>query len=159
TAYDVHRRMVAFGTEPSPWRTYDEEVDALSRPRGRSRRDRSRLDAAPRRQAGRRRMPTRQSELRLPAIHRPGGLPRRLHLLQRMRRVVRRRDELRPHRRRTGLVALARGFLRTALSLLLAASHAAATEPVRLVLLGTAGGPTPKAKRAAPAEALQVGDR
>ena len=66
---------------------------------------------------------------------------------------------MRPHRRRTGLVTPARGLLRAALTILLAVGPAAATEPVRLVLLGTAGGPTPKAKRAAPAEALQVGDR
>lgn len=31
--------------------------------------------------------------------------------------------------------------------------------PTRLVLLGTAGGPTPKAKRAAPAQAIVAGDR
>jgi len=35
----------------------------------------------------------------------------------------------------------------------------AATGPTRLVLLGTAGGPTPKLRRAAPAQALVVGDR
>lgn len=35
----------------------------------------------------------------------------------------------------------------------------AAAERTRLVLLGTAGGPTPKARRAAPAPAIVVGDR
>ena len=73
---------------------------------------------------------------------------------------MRRREELRPHRRRTGpAVAAVRRLLGVALTLILAAGPAAAAEAVRLVLLGTAGGPTPKAKRAAPAEALQVGDR
>jgi len=66
---------------------------------------------------------------------------------------------LRPHGRRAGLVTFTSHVLRAALALALTAAPAAGAEPVRLVLLGTAGGPTPKAKRAAPAEALQVGDR
>lgn len=43
----------------------------------------------------------------------------------------------------------------------LAATTRAQTQPLRtrLVLLGTAGGPTPKASRAAPAQAVVVGDR
>lgn len=42
-----------------------------------------------------------------------------------------------------------------------AVAHAAWQQPARtrLVLLGTAGGPTPKAKSAAPAQAIVVGDR
>jgi ribonuclease BN (tRNA processing enzyme) len=76
-----------------------------------------------------------------------------------MCRFLRRRTGLRPHGRRTGLVAAVSPVRRAALAVLLLAGPAAAAEPVRLVLLGTAGGPTPKAKRAAPAEALQIGDR
>ncbi|HEX4826046.1 MAG TPA: MBL fold metallo-hydrolase [Candidatus Polarisedimenticolaceae bacterium] len=56
-------------------------------------------------------------------------------------------------------IATASLMRRLALACLLAAYPVAAAEPVRLVLLGTAGGPTPKAKRAAPAEALEIGDR
>src|SRR3989304_3321873 len=33
-----------------------------------------------------------------------------------------------------------------------------AEKPTRLVLLGTAGGPTPKKMRAAPAQAIEIGD-
>jgi len=48
---------------------------------------------------------------------------------------------------------------RVALVLLLAGAGAGVpASDVRLVLLGTAGGPTPKRTRAAPAQALQVGD-
>jgi ribonuclease BN (tRNA processing enzyme) len=52
-----------------------------------------------------------------------------------------------------------REFLLAAASL--ATNTRAQTQPVRtrLVLLGTAGGPTPKASRAAPAQAVVVGDR
>jgi ribonuclease BN (tRNA processing enzyme) len=45
-----------------------------------------------------------------------------------------------------------------AILLLAAALPARAATDVRLVLLGTAGGPTPKKTRSAPAQALQIGD-
>ena len=45
------------------------------------------------------------------------------------------------------------------LAMLLVTHPAGAGPEVRLVLLGTAGGPTPKKSRAAPSQALQVGDR
>ncbi len=44
------------------------------------------------------------------------------------------------------------------MTLALLAAAALAAAPTRLVLLGTAGGPTPKALRAAPATAIVVGD-
>jgi ribonuclease BN (tRNA processing enzyme) len=56
-----------------------------------------------------------------------------------------------------------RGFLATGSACLAwaALARATAAQPARtrLVLLGTAGGPTPKAKSAAPAQALVAGDR
>jgi len=39
------------------------------------------------------------------------------------------------------------------------ARHAAATAPSRLILLGTAGGPTPKTRAAAPSQIIVVGER
>ena len=53
---------------------------------------------------------------------------------------------------------LALGSFSLALGALARASQAPSPR-MRLVLLGTAGGPTPKAKRAAPAQAIVVGDR
>src|SRR4051794_14804528 len=56
-----------------------------------------------------------------------------------------------------------RSFLATSASVLGAAALARGQTPersqTRLVLLGTAGGPTPKTTRAAPAQAIVVGDR
>ena len=55
-----------------------------------------------------------------------------------------------------------RGFLSTSAAWLAWAAIGAGRDQVprtRLVLLGTAGGPTPKAKSAAPANAIVVGDR
>jgi ribonuclease BN (tRNA processing enzyme) len=56
-----------------------------------------------------------------------------------------------------------RAFLATASSCLASAAilrgNQDSSPRTRLVLLGTAGGPTPKAKRAAPAQAIVVGDR
>ena len=56
-----------------------------------------------------------------------------------------------------------RGFLVTGASVLASAGLARAAPQqaprTRLVLLGTAGGPSPKAKSAAPAQAIVVGDR
>jgi ribonuclease BN (tRNA processing enzyme) len=54
-----------------------------------------------------------------------------------------------------------RRFLAAGSAWLAFAAAGRAQEPrrTRLVLLGTAGGPTPKAKRAAPAQAIVVGDR
>ena len=54
-----------------------------------------------------------------------------------------------------------RTFIAQASSWLAAAALARAAQPAktRLVLLGTAGGPTPKATRAAPAQAVVVGER
>jgi len=52
-----------------------------------------------------------------------------------------------------------REFLAAAAWLAAAARGAAQQDRTRLVLLGTAGGPTPKATRAAPAHAVVVGDR
>lgn len=72
-------------------------------------------------------------------------------------RMLRRMSERQP------LVLSRRTFLALAPFVMLpdGALGAAQTPPprTRLVLLGTAGGPTPKAKRAAPAQALAVGDR
>jgi ribonuclease BN (tRNA processing enzyme) len=56
-----------------------------------------------------------------------------------------------------------RSFLTAGASLLSAAALARTQAPqplhTRLVLLGTAGGPTPKASRSAPAQAIVIGDR
>jgi ribonuclease BN (tRNA processing enzyme) len=55
-----------------------------------------------------------------------------------------------------------RSFLAAGATLLGAAAHARAqpaSNRTRLVLLGTAGGPTPKVSRAAPAQAIVAGDR
>jgi len=55
-----------------------------------------------------------------------------------------------------------RTFLATGASVLACAAMSGGQAPAprtRLVLLGTAGGPTPKAKRSAPAQAVVVGDR
>jgi ribonuclease BN (tRNA processing enzyme) len=62
-----------------------------------------------------------------------------------------------------GLNATRRSFLKAGASLVGAATLAHAQAPERprnrLVLLGTAGGPSPKAGRSAPAQALVLGDR
>lgn len=61
------------------------------------------------------------------------------------------------------VIVTRRMFLWSGISLLGAAPLARAQSPARprtrLILLGTAGGPTPKAGRAAPAQAIVVGDR
>ena len=53
-----------------------------------------------------------------------------------------------------------RGFIGTLLAALVAGARAqSAPDRSRLILLGTAGGPTPKKTRSAPAQAIVIGDR
>jgi ribonuclease BN (tRNA processing enzyme) len=52
-----------------------------------------------------------------------------------------------------------RSFLAGTMSWYVAARAGIAADKTRLILLGTAGGPTPKVTRAAPAQAIVVGDR
>jgi ribonuclease BN (tRNA processing enzyme) len=58
-----------------------------------------------------------------------------------------------------GELVTRRSFLAGTMSCYVAAKTATAADKTRLILLGTAGGPTPKVTRAAPAQAIVVGDR